>query len=183
MVERASLTKTPPSRSQAFRGSSFLWLDLDLDETHLLDNLCQSWRLVHISSSLYLVLPPLSAPSIFFHPHPSSSPCLFHISPPPFSFHLTSSSVCLALPPTFSHTVHILCSPALTLPSSSFSFPHYSPSTASPFHLTPPTLTPPSSLLPCPLTSSSSTHDHIKYLCCWNRGRLLKHTHYCQPFC
>lgn len=32
-------------------------------------------------------------------------------------------------------------------------------------------------------TSSSSTQDHIKYLCCWNRGRLLKHTHYCQPLC
>lgn len=33
-----------------------------------------------------------------------------------------------------------------------------------------PTLLP----LPCPLTSSSSTRDHIKYLCCWNRGPIAQ---------
>lgn len=72
--------------------------------------------------------------------------------------------------------------------SSSSSFPHHF---FSRHPSSPPASTLPASLLlllplflPCPLTSSSSsTQDHIKYLCCWNRSRLLKHTHYCQPFC
>lgn len=77
------------------------------------------------------------------------------------------------------HNVHILSSPPLTLPSSfptAFSLKNPRP----PFQ---PALSTSLLPVPCPLTSSSSTQDHIKYLCCWNRGRLLKHTHYCQPFC
>ncbi len=132
-----------------------LW-GVDLEETHLLECVSQGvWSTPHHLFSftlysyfilLYLLLHPCPFTSTCFSccfiPYPSSS-SLFHISPPPFSFHFTSSSfifpsqfptpLVIALPPTFSHVVHILCSPPLTLPSSSF-FPTLFPLTLLPQH-------------------------------------------------
>lgn len=133
---------------------------------------------VHLPSVVWPLHQPLSQSSL----RPScfstcSPPCFFHFhnSPPPFRWPL---HFIIALHATFSPNVHIPSSPPLTLP-----FPQPFLSTYTPIFQ--PAL--PASLLPVPspLTSSSSfsTQDHIKYLWRWNRGRLLKHTHYCQPFC